>query len=76
MLNRLQVLYICSAPLLLIFTSIIHPGLTKAGYLNESAQFLPLMMTSVWCSIGMWMAWLRLGMAIWRTPVRVEVKLE
>lgn len=22
------------------------------------------MMTSVWCSVGMWMAWVRLGMSL------------
>jgi hypothetical protein len=78
LLDHLQTVYLASSPLLLVFTSILHPSLTIAGHLPASMEFLPLMLTSVWCSLGMWLAWARLGMGMWGSggSSGVEVKIE
>ncbi|KAL7424137.1 glycosyl transferase [Cryptotrichosporon argae] len=71
----LQRVYILSSVPLLLMTSIVHPALTLAGHLGAGAEFLPLMLTSVWCSVGMWVSWSRLQAGLWGMP-KVDVKLE
>ncbi|ORY28261.1 glycosyltransferase family 57 protein [Naematelia encephala] len=60
-----QNVYLASAIPLLIFTSILHPSFTLSGRISARYEFLPLMMTSVWCSIGLWVAWGRLVVGMW-----------
>lgn len=64
-LSTLENIYLASSIPLLIFTSILHPTLTLSGHLPQSYEFLPLMITSVWCSLGLWSAWGRLIWGIW-----------
>ena len=68
--------YLVSAPLFLLFTSIVHPYLTLAGIIPASLEFLPLMMTSVWCSLGLWVSWIRLNIGLWSGRGGVELKVE
>lgn len=56
--------YLFSAIPLLVFTSIVHP--LKA----TTAEFLPLMLTSVWCSVGVWAGWLTLLYAMFRSDTK------
>jgi hypothetical protein len=40
-------------------------------------EFLPLMLTSEWCSLGLWIAWGRLNWGMWRGGEALpEVKIE
>ena len=62
--DQIQTAYLYTAPLLLLFTSLIHPYFTLIGVFKQGAEFLPLMMTSVWCSAGLWIAWLRICVGV------------
>lgn len=74
--DGLQKVYLMSAIPLLIFTSAIHPALTLSGRLSADSAFLPLMMTSAWCSLGLWMAWVRLLSTLFTERKGPEVKVE
>ena len=62
--DRIQTAYLYTAPILLLFTSVMHPYFTLIGVFKQGAEFLPLMMTSVWCSAGLWIAWARVCVGI------------
>ncbi|GFZ45705.1 Dol-P-Glc:Glc(1)Man(9)GlcNAc(2)-PP-dolichyl alpha-1,3-glucosyltransferase [Saitozyma sp. JCM 24511] len=77
LLDNLQTLYLSTAPVLLLFTSVFHPVLSLSGHIPPSMEFLPLMLTSVWCSLGLWIAWGRLNWGMWRGGEALpEVKIE
>ena len=77
-MDTFQSIYLYTAPALLLFTSVGYPLMTKAGLLPASLEFLPLMMTSVWCSLGLWLAWGRLVGGLWRSLFgnHIDLKLE
>lgn len=50
-----------------------------SGRLPQTLEFLPLMTTSVWCSIGLWLAWGRLVYSLFwddRPEPEVHVKVD
>ena len=67
--DNTQTLYLATSLPLLVFTSTLHPSLSLSGHIPSNMEFLPLMITSVWCSVGMWIAWARLTWGMWRGPV-------
>ena len=77
LLLHVESLYLIGLPCLQLFVSLVHPWLSRTSipdaatnlvYLegetassNGTMDFLPLMATSVYCSIGIIWAWLRLS---------------
>lgn len=84
-IERLETLYLAGFALLQTFTSLVQPYLLPAS-LRARYTFLPLLLTSVYCSAGLWWSWARLALASVRAsaplaagpvlepPHRVEVR--
>lgn len=67
LVHHLETLYLASLPLLQVFISIVHPLLalhssrsaTKGGI--GSLEFLPMMLVSCWCGLGICYSFVKLG---------------
>jgi hypothetical protein len=66
LVEHVETTYIAGFAFLQLFTSLVHPYLLPAG-LRDRWAFVPLLVTSVYCSIGIWWSWARLAFATWRS---------
>lgn len=55
LLNPLESMFLLGLPLLFLYENVIH----SAFGLSQTLPFLPLMLTSVYCSLGIFYCWLR-----------------
>jgi hypothetical protein len=60
LIHSAESIYLALFPLLQLFVSVLHPAVSK----NEDA-FLPLMVTSVYCALGLVWSWARLIWCGW-----------
>lgn len=63
-IGSLEVLYLLGLAPLFAFTEVVHPV-----WLAPRLAFLPLLITSVYCAVGVLYAWVRLYTACWRSEV-------
>ncbi|CBQ68017.1 related to glucosyltransferase [Sporisorium reilianum SRZ2] len=59
LVHRLETLYLWGFVVLQVYVSVVHPMEDTAAAASSSMEFLPLMMVSVYCSVGVIWAWLR-----------------
>jgi len=56
--NRMNIVAVCSTSITLIYTEIIHPILCKMDPRWNRWEFLPLLMTSIVCALGLTHGWI------------------
>lgn len=65
-IHALETAYLAAFPILQAYVSNLHPLLSSrrasasGGGADEGGAFLPLMLVSTWCALGLGWSWLRL----------------
>ncbi|XP_053564655.1 probable dolichyl pyrophosphate Glc1Man9GlcNAc2 alpha-1,3-glucosyltransferase isoform X2 [Bombina bombina] len=72
LLNWLEVLYLCGLVPLEVFCEVVYPWTAW----NRHLPFIPLLLTSVYCALGICYAWLRLYISVFTLSAAAKKKTQ